>query len=335
MAPNTSKSNNIKQSGKSAAGRYRPRKPRMKKYGVGTVIGIIITGVLIILLSHPQWILKGESASNMKELILDHFLIERSSPITFAHILTLILAMCVVWLVCTVLSIILNAIGKKNDRAATITTLLLGVLKYLAVIIAVIWGLSILGVNTTAVLAGLGIIGLIIGFGAQSLIEDIITGFFIIFEGQYRIGDIIVIDDFRGVVREIGVRTTTLEDAGYNLKVVNNSDIRNLQNRSRKNSLAICLVGVSYSTDLKALEKMVEPELLAMYEANKDLYISAPEYYGVEDLGDSGVILKFVVPCKEVNVFAARRRLNRDIRVLFDEKGVEIPFPQVVVHNGD
>ena len=101
------------------------------------------------------------------------------------------------------------------------------------------------------------------------------------------------------------------------------------------NSLAICLVGVSYSTDLMALEKMLEPELPKMYERNKDLYLAPPRYYGVEELGDSGVTLKIVVPTKESTIFAARRRLNRDIRVLFEEKGVEIPFPQVVVHQGD
>ena len=252
-----------------------------------------------------------------------------------AHWLTVLLAICVVWLVYTILVIILKAIGRKNDRAATVTNLLRGMLKYASIIAAIVWGLSILGVNTTAVLAGVGIIGLVLGFGAQSLIEDIITGFFIIFEGQYGIGDIIVLDDFRGVVRDIGVRTTVIEDAGGNLKVVNNSDIRNFQNRSRKHSLAITIVSVAYETDLMALEEMVKPELEKMYEQNKSLYLAAPEYYGVEELGESGIDLKFCVLCKEINVFAARRRLNRDIRVLFAEKGVEIPFPQVVVHKGD
>lgn len=123
--------------------------------------------------------------------------------------------------------------------------------------------------------------------------------------------------------------------AGKYLKVVNNSDIRNFQNRSRKHSLAITIVSVAYETDLMALEEMVKPELEKMYEQNKSLYLAAPEYYGVEELGESGVDLKFCVLCKEINVFAARRRLNRDIRVLFAEKGVEIPFPQVVVHKGD
>ena len=309
---------------------------RMDEKMTRQIIGIIVSAALIFLLLHPRWLpISGEAAGSMHELTLSHFLIQRSAQITVSHWLTVLLAVSVVWLIYTVLVIILKAVGKKNDRAATITHLLRGMLKYLAIIAGAVWSLSILGINATAVLAGVGIVGLILGFGAQSLIEDIITGFFIIFEGQYGIGDIIVLDDFRGTVREIGVRTTVLEDAGGNLKVVNNSDIRNLQNRSRKNSLAICLVGVAYETDLKALEAMLPTELEAMYEPNKKLYLSAPEYYGVEELGDSGVILKFVVPVKEVNVFAARRKLNRDIRVLFAEKGVEIPFPQVVVHKAD
>ncbi|MBR2780720.1 MAG: mechanosensitive ion channel family protein, partial [Eubacteriaceae bacterium] len=265
----------------------------------------------------------------------DHFLIERSTQVTSAHILTLILAMCVLWLCYIIVRLILGILGKKNPRARTIAEMLIGAVRYLAVIAGVIWGLSILGVNSTAVLAGVGIIGLIIGFGAQSLIEDIITGLFIIFEGKYSIGDVIILDDFRGTVKEIGVRTTTIEDVGHNLKVVNNSDIRNFQNRSRNSSVASCTVGVSYSTDLKQLEKVMADSLPGMYQAHKDLYLSAPRYLGVEELGDSGVILKIVVDTKEDNIFTAARTLRRDIRVLFNEKDIEIPFPQMVVHKGD
>ena len=313
-----------------------PREPRDSGVGIKSIIGLCVSALLILLLTHPTWLpISAQARATMKDLTLGHFLIERSTRITLGHILTLILAFCVLWLLFIVVSLILAAIGKRSDRAATVTHLLRGVFKYLVMIVGLVWGLSILGVNTTAVLAGVGIIGLVLGFGAQSLIEDIITGFFIIFEGEYGVGDIIVLDDFRGVVRDIGVRTTVIEDTGGNLKVINNSDIRNFQNRSRKVSLAICLVGVAYDTDLLALEKMLGPELEKMYEPNKDLYLSAPKYLGVEELGDSGVVLKFTADCREVNIFRARRRLNRDIRVLFAEKGVEIPFPQVVVHKGD
>ena len=136
-------------------------------------------------------------------------------------------------------------------------------------------------------------------------------------------------------MRSIGVRTTAIEDAGGNIKIVNNSDIRNLQNRSRQNSVALCDVAVSYETDLKALEAMLAAELPKMLAPNKDLYLSAPRYMGVESLADSGVNLRIAVDVKETDIFPARRRLNRDVRVLFQEQGVDIPFPQVVVHRAD
>ena len=311
------------------------RDEQKRRRKIRSIVGAVIAIVLIVLLLNPQWFMKPDSAKEMQNLTKEHFLISGSLQLSASRLLNVLLAVCIVWLCYIVLCWILSLFAKRNNRSASIATLFMGLLKYIAFIVSIIWGLGILGVSMTAVFAGVGIIGLALGFGAQTLIEDIITGFFIIFEGQYGIGDIIVLDDFRGVVRSIGVRTTVLEDAGGNLKIVNNSDIRNLQNRSCNPSLAICDVDVSYSTDLAALEKMLPPELNRMYEENRDLYLSAPAYMGVEELGESGVHLKFKVSVKEDNVFVAKRRLNRDLRVLFAEKGVDIPFPQVVVHQGD
>jgi small conductance mechanosensitive channel len=306
-----------------------------KRKLITTIIFAVIAVILIISLLNPQWLFDPTSASAIKELELEHMLIKRSEKLTFAHFATVLLAICIVWLVYMALKLILKLIGKKSDRTKTVTSLIAGVLKYVAVIAAVVWALSILGVNTAAVLAGVGILGLILGFGAQSLIEDIITGIFIIFEGQYNIGDIIILDDFRGTVRDIGVRTTVIEDAGGNLKVVNNSDIRNFQNRSKNPSVAICEVAVAYETDLLKLRELLEAELPKMLDKHPDLYLAAPKYLGVDALADSGVNLKIAVSCTEANVFAARRMLTQDVRVLFMEKGVEIPFPQVVVHKGE
>ena len=254
--------------------------------------------------------------------------------LTAAKLLAAVGVLCLIYLVCRILRLLLKLFS-RSARTRTVNELVGSIITYLAVILGIVWALTILGLDPTAAFASLGIVTLIVGFAAQRLIEDVISGLFIVLEGQYNVGDIIILDDFRGTVKRIGVRTTTVVDLGGNYKVVNNSDIRNFQNRSRVNSLAICLVGVSYSTDLMALEKMLEPELPAMYERNKDLYLGPPRYYGVEELGDNGVTLKIVVPTKESTVFAARRRLNRDIRVLFEQKGIEIPFPQVVVHRDD
>ena len=300
---------------------------------VKTLIAAAVSALLILVLSHPNWLpISADAKARLAELEKQHFLIESSGRITAAHILALLLALATVWLVYTLIKLAMEALSSRGARAQTVTELIISTIRYLAVIVAVVWGLSILGVNTTAVLAGVGIIGLILGFGAQSLIEDIITGAFIIFEGQYNIGDIIVLDDFRGIVRNIGVRTTTIEDTGGNLNVVNNSDIRNFQNRSRKSSLAICEVDVAYDTDIPEMEKLIAAALPKMYLAHQDLYSAEPQYYGIETLAESGMTLRFAIPVKEANIFRARRQFNRDIRILFDQNNVEIPFPQVDVH---
>ena len=300
-----------------------------------SLIGSIIAVILIILLLNPHWLpVSVETREKLSDLEKTYFLIERSGRITLAHILTLLLAFSVLWIINVVVKWIIRYFGKKGMRAETIANLVAGAFHYLIVIIGVVWGLAILGVNTTAVLAGIGIVGLILGFGAQSLIEDIITGAFIIFEGQYVNGDIIILDDFRGTVRNIGVRTTTIEDAGGNLKVVNNSDIRNFQNRSRNKSVAACEVSVAYDTDLKKMDKVIAEGLPRMYEDHRDLYQKEPVFLGVTALADSGVNLKFIVDCKEQDVFKAQRQLTRDVWALFMDKGIEIPFPQVVVHQG-
>ena len=296
------------------------------------VIGVVIALVLIIVLLIPS--ILGGIGIDLTEEIMNNMPFSGESKVTLNSVLVCILMIAIVYVVYFVLREIINLIAKKDKRTETVSVLLLSILKYAAVIIGIVWGLSIFGVNVAAIFASLGIVGLIVGFGAQSLIEDIITGMFIIFEGQYSIGDIIVLDDFRGTVRRIGVRTTTIEDTGGNLKVVNNSDIRNFQNRSKNLSIALCLVDVSYDTDLRYAEKVLNEAFPKMFEERKDIYSNAPILYGVEDLGSSGVQLKIGVDCKEEKIFVAQRALRRDVKLLFDEKGIEIPFTQVVIHNG-
>ena len=308
----------------------------MKKKGIKTYVGIVVVAILALVLANPNWLpLSDELKAAVRETEKSNLLFRGDAHATIAQLITLLLALAIVWLSYQLLRLVFLAIGKKGSRLQTVTDLITGLMKYVAVIIAIVWGLGIIGVNTTAVLAGVGIVGLILGFGAQSLIEDIITGAFIIFENQYSVGDIIILDDFRGIVRSIGVRTTVIEDAGGNLKVVNNSDIRNFQNRSRNNSVALVVVGVAYSTDLRKLEAMLKESLPRLKEEHPDLYLTVPRYLGVEELADSGINLKFAADVTEDDIFNGQRMLARDIKNLFDDKGVEIPFPQVVVHQTD
>ena len=294
------------------------------------IAGLVISLVLIVLFFHPAWLpLPQQIGQTMQDLIQRHFLLEGSAKITAVHILMLIPACLIVWVICTLLSMLLDLIGRRNERAATVMHLLQSIVRYFGVIGALFWGLSILGVDTAAVLASVGIIGLIIGFGAQSLIEDIITGFFIIFEGEYGVGDVIILDDFRGTVRSVGVRTTVIEDAGGNLKIVNNSDIRNLQNRSRNTSQAVCDIGVSYETDVAKLGDLLKDGLQRIMEKHPDMFIAEPVYKGIERFDDSSIVIRFTAETKEDDIFNARRCLNEEVFCLLQEKGIEIPYPHV------
>ena len=235
-----------------------------------------------------------------------------------------------IWIGYGVLALLLKL--PKETRARTVCSLTRSILSYAAVLLSVYFGLRALGVDVTASLASVGVVTLIIGFGAQSLIEDVLTGIFLIAEGRYNVGDILVLDDFRGKVVDISVRTTTIEDAGGNHKIINNSEIRNFQNRSQKTSLAVSTVSVGYDADLRAVEAVIADALPAMFEENRSVFLDVPQYIGVEELGESSVVLKFIVSATEENVFAARRALNRSLKLLFDEKGIDIPYPQLTVH---
>ncbi len=298
----------------------------------GIIIAIIFLAAVIIA---GETDLLGSVSRNLRSEFSNVFT-QNTGDITvlIAKVLAALGAIALVYLICKLLVFLLQKIG-KSARMRTVNELLGSIITYAGIVIGIVWALTILGLNPTAAVASLGIVTLIVGFAAQRLIEDVISGLFIVIEGQYNVGDIIILDDFRGVVRRIGVRTTTIEDPGGNLKVVNNSDIRNFQNRSKIVSLAVSDISITYEADIPEVEAVILEALPGMFERNKDVFLSEPIYKGVEELADSAVVLRFTVETDEENVFVARRRLNRELRVLFAEKGIEIPFPQLTVHKGE
>ena len=199
-------------------------------------------------------------------------------------------------------------------------------IKYISAIVIICWGLTILGADVGTVVAGVGIIALIVGFSAESLISDMITGIFMIFENQYNVGDFIEVGGFRGKVTSIGVRTTCLEDAG------GNTEMKNILNRSDHSSRAVSTIGIPYETDLEALEEKIPAMMTGIFEKHRDMMLSEPVYLGVDELADSSVNLKFVVEVEDKNIFSGSRVLNREIWLGMRKAGVEVPFPQVDVH---
>lgn len=252
--------------------------------------------------------------------------------ITLPRIVAAALALICCMLIATVISVILTRLERKNRRMLTISSLVKSLTAWVCAIAAIIWILNILGIDITAALAGVGIVALVLSFGAQSLVEDVVTGIFIMFEGSFNVGDIIVLDDFRGTVKHIGVRTTVIQDDGLNLKIVNNSDIRNVQNRSRNHSVAVAEIGISYNASIPEAEAVIHECLKQLWKTRRDILLAPPAYLGVQALADSAVVLKVKAEVAEENIFAAQRMLNRELKLAIDAAGIEIPFPQVVVH---
>lgn len=235
------------------------------------------------------------------------------------------------WLISKLLLIIVSIFKAKSFRGTTIANLINSTIKYLAFIIAIFLILSAWGVQTPTLLAGAGIIGLAISFGAQSLIEDIFSGLFIIFEKQYSIGDIIQIGDFRGTVKEISLRVTKFEDINGDIKIINNSDIRGAINTTTSLSKAICEISIGYDEDIERVELIINKNLHEIRN-NIPKIVEGPYYVGVQNLGDSSVVLRIIALVNENDRYNVARSLNREMKILFDKNNVSIPFPQLVVH---
>ena len=210
-------------------------------------------------------------------------------------------------------------------------TILISVIKYAAVLVWLFFVLSSFGVDTTVILAGIGIVGLIVGLAIQPLLADIIAGLFIVFEDVFNVGDVIVVDGFRGKVIEIGMRHTQLEDCGGNIKVINNSDIRSMVNLTDKLSLVCVDMSIEYGESIERVEAIIAKNLDAIKHTIPKI-VEGPFYKGVSSLGDSSVNLRFIAMTEEDDRFQVERDLNRAFKLLFDKNNINIPFPQVVVN---
>lgn len=235
------------------------------------------------------------------------------------------------WLISKLLLLLVSLLKVKSFRGTTIANLFNSSIKYLSFIIAIFLILSAWGVQTPTLLAGAGIIGLAISFGAQSLIEDIFSGLFIIFEKQYSIGDVIEIGNFRGTVKEISLRVTKFEDINGDIKIINNSDIRGAINTTSSLSKAACEIAISYSEDIERVEKIIHENL---HEIKRKIpkIVEGPYYLGIQTLGDSSVVLRIIAMVHELDKYSVSRHLNKEFKILFDKNNIAIPFPQLVIH---
>lgn len=236
-----------------------------------------------------------------------------------------------VYAICRVIRIIFSIKMKKNGRAKTVLSLFDGFVKYACAIIIIILVLKACGVDTTALVASIGVLTLIVGLGAQPLIADIIAGIFIIFEDEYHVGEIVTINDFRGTVMEIGIRSTRLIDAAGNIKIINNSAIGDVINLSRELSLAVVDCDFPYDVPVELIENILNDNFDKIAK-NIPAIKEGPYYKGVCMYKDSNVTVKIVAKCLEDDRFQVERDLNREYRRLLKENDIDISYPQVVIN---
>ena len=275
-----------------------------------------------------------------RDTIGEYFAKELTSADWFNQILhlvpTLILSIQIIVLAIAV-NMVVKLLSKLSfgftSKGKTLVNILNSLIKWILIIVAILWILAVWGVDVTTLLASAGILALVIGLGAQSLIADILAGIFIVLEGEYVVGDIVIIDGWRGKIVNIGIRTTQLEDIGGNVKIINNSEIKSVINQTKHKSVANCSINVASNVRLEYVENLLKQEFENI--KTKIPAISGKiEYKGVTNITDISITLLITADCYEEDLYQVQRDLNRELKLTLDKNGVNaFATPAIKVEN--
>ncbi|WP_142830311.1 mechanosensitive ion channel family protein [Planococcus soli] len=218
----------------------------------------------------------------------------------------------------------------NERRQQTLSKLLSNVVAYVVYFIAGVSILSTFTIDITGLIAGAGVLGLAIGFGAQNLVRDVITGFFIIFEDQFSVGDYVRIGAAEGTVEEIGLRTTKVKAWTGELFIFPNGTITDVVNFSIHNSIAVVDVNISYESDITRVESLIM-EFLDSLQDRYEQIIKPAELLGVQNLTTTEIVMRITAETLPMQHFAVARGMRRDLKDFLDQRGVEIPYPRMVM----
>ncbi|MBH0228967.1 mechanosensitive ion channel family protein [Halobacillus yeomjeoni] len=216
----------------------------------------------------------------------------------------------------------------SESRSLTLQKLSVNIFSYVVFFILVIMLLSTIGINIGPLLAGAGIVGLAIGFGAQGLVSDIVTGFFILLERQVEVDDYVTAAGYDGIVEEVGIRTTKIRSFDGTLNFVPNRNISGVANHSRGNMRALVDIGIGYDENIdKAME--VLQKVAERFEQD-ERFKEGPSVLGVQSLGSSDVVIRVLGKTENMQQWAVERDMRKAMKEALDEAGIEIPFPHQV-----
>ncbi len=222
--------------------------------------------------------------------------------------------------------------NRRNVRVQTLKGVVESTLKVIIIIISLIAALQALGVNATSLLAGVSVLGLAVGFGAQSLIKDVFTGFFILLEDQYGVGDVITVNSgtLSGNVEQLNLRVTVLRALDGTVHIVPNGQINTVSVSSKDWSRVVATVDVTYQANINEALRVLQAVSNELYaeEEWRRYFLEEPEIQGVTQLAPDGVTLRALYKVLPKSQYAVGREFNRRIKIAMDQAGIEIPFPQ-------
>lgn len=218
---------------------------------------------------------------------------------------------------------------QSERRQKTLMKLIQNVISYVVYFSAILAVLGEFDIDVKGLIAGAGVLGLAIGFGAQSLVKDVITGFFIIFEDQFSVGDYVKIGTFEGTVEEIGLRTTKIKSYTGEVSILPNGTISQVINYSVRNSVAIVDVTISNEKDLSSIEQHIRNYLSELFHKDENI-IKEPVLLGVQSMTATDVVLRITAETKPMKHFDVARKIRGDLRAYLLDKGIDIPMPEAV-----
>lgn len=229
-----------------------------------------------------------------------------------------------------------DEIAEHSKRAKTLFSLLRRIINAVVIASAVIMILAEIGVNITALLAGAGMLGVALGFGAQNVVKDMLAGLFMLFEDQYRVGDYIEVNggQLGGIVEKLTLRTTWLRSIEGTVHIIPNGTITAISNHTHTWSRTVLDIGISYGDDIDSAIQVIQAAADSLFaESPWDaMVLDKPEVLGVEELGDSAVKIRLSVKTMPMNQWLVARELRRRIKYSVEAAGMSIPFPQLTVN---
>lgn len=222
-----------------------------------------------------------------------------------------------------------------EKKSTTLAGILKSIVKYTVYIITIISVLNVFNIPTASLIATAGLGGLAIGFGAQSLVKDVFTGFFILFEDQYGVGDFVSIGGMTGTVEDIGLRITQIREYNGDLHIIPNGEVKTVTNHSRGDSLAIVDIGIAYEVDAERAMVVLRELTEGYYKNNMESIVQKPEVLGIIKFNESEVVIRTVVRTKPLMHWKIERELRKQILEIFKDKGIEIPYPRRVIINNE